>query len=82
MTFATKEDGSCYSRSIFFHINNVLLLIVAKLQKVIEYQRLLRFIMQIVGISLSRMWEFHYAECGDFIMQNVGISLCRMWEFY
>lgn len=78
MTFATKEDGSCYSRSIFFHINNVLLLIVAKLQKVIEYQRLLRFIMQIVGISLCRMWEFHYADCGDFIKQNVGISLSRL----
>lgn len=75
MTFATKEDGSCYSRSIFFHINNVLLLIVAKLQKVIEYQRLLRFIMQIVGISLCRMWEFHYAECGNFIKQNVDFDI-------
>ena len=27
--------------------------------------------MQNVGISLCRMWEFHYAECGDFIMQIV-----------
>ena len=53
MTFATKEDGSCYSRSIFFHINNVLLLIVAKLQKVIEYQRLLRFIMQNVDFDIQ-----------------------------
>ena len=34
--------------------------------------------MQNVGISLSRMWEFYYAECGDFIKQNVGISLSRM----
>ena len=34
--------------------------------------------MQNVGISLSRMWRFHYAECGDLIMQNVGILLSRM----
>ena len=38
--------------------------------------------MQNVGISLCRMWGFHYAECGNFIMQNVGILLSRMWEFH
>ena len=27
--------------------------------------------MQIVGISLCRMWEFYYAECGNVIMQIV-----------
>ena len=27
--------------------------------------------MQNVGVSLSRIWEFYYAECGDFIMQIV-----------
>lgn len=34
--------------------------------------------MQNVGISLCRMWEFHYAECGNFIKQNVWISLSRL----
>ena len=27
--------------------------------------------MQNVGISLCRMWGFHYAECRNFIMQIV-----------
>ena len=34
--------------------------------------------MQNVGISLCRMWGFHYAECVDFIEQNVGILLSRL----
>ena len=45
---------------------------------IIEYQQLKSFIVQVVAISLCKLWLFHYASCGIFIVQVVAISLCKL----
>ena len=45
---------------------------------IIEYQQLKSFIVQVVAISLCKLWLFHCASCGIFIVQVVAISLCKL----
>ena len=41
---------------------------------IIEYQQLKSFIVQVVAISLCKLWHFHCASCGYFIMQVEDLS--------
>ena len=45
---------------------------------IIEYQQLKSFIVQVVAISLCKLWLFHCASCGIFIVQVVAVSLCKL----
>ena len=38
--------------------------------------------MQVVAISLCKLWHFHCADCGIFIVQVVAFSLCKLWHFH